>query len=72
MHGAPLESALSPRQLQVLTMLCEGLSAKEVGAQLRIGQRTVEFHRYAIAQKVGLNSMVLLVRWAIRNKLIDP
>ena len=66
------ESVLSPRQLEVLKMLCEGLSAKEVAARLRIGQRTVEFHRYTISKKVGFDSMVLIVRWAIRNKLIDP
>lgn len=66
------ESALSPRQLEVLKMLCEGLSAKEVAARLQIGRRTVEFHKYTIAKKVGVDSMVLMARWAIRNKLIDP
>ncbi len=53
-------------------MLCEGLSAKEVAARLQIGRRTVEFHKYTIAKKVGVDSMVLMARWAIRNKLIDP
>ena len=66
------KSELSSRELDVLKLICDGLRDKELGTRLGISARTVESHRRRIGQKTGAKSIALLVRWAIRRKLIKP
>lgn len=70
--GATTEvvTPLSRRELQVLLLLVQGQTSKEVAATLAISPRTVETHRANIMQKLGLKTLAELVRYAIRNQLI--
>lgn len=62
---------LTPRQRQVLQLLAEGKSAKEIGALLEISARTVETHKYKMMDDLGLKTTAQLVQHAIRHGLID-
>jgi len=64
------ETALTPRQREILALLAEGLSAKQVAARLSISARTVEFHKYQIMRAHGLGSSAELVHLAIRNGIV--
>ncbi len=63
-------SGLTTREREVVQMLAEGRSNKEVAAALCISVNTVETHRATIMRKLGITSVVELVHYAIRNKLI--
>ncbi len=65
-----LKSALSFRQQSVLRLLAEGMSAKEVAFSLGISSKTVDAHRRAIMEQLGVETTADLVRFAIRNGLI--
>jgi DNA-binding NarL/FixJ family response regulator len=62
-------SRLSPREREVLQLLAEGQSAKEVASQLHISLSTVETHRRQLKRKLGLDSYADLVKFAIREGL---
>jgi DNA-binding NarL/FixJ family response regulator len=62
---------LTPREREVLQLLAEGKSNKEVGTVLRISTKTAETHRARIMAKLGLHSMADVVRYAIRNHVIE-
>ena len=64
-------SILSPRELQVLSLLGRGKSNKEVASDLKISEKTVETHRSRIALKLGLSSVADLTRYAIRHGILD-
>jgi DNA-binding NarL/FixJ family response regulator len=64
--------ALTPREREVLQLLAEGKSNKEVAVVLEISPKTVETHRARIFAKLHLHSMNELVRYAIRNQVIEP
>ncbi len=65
-------ASLTPRQLEVLQLLAEGRSAKEVAASLAISSRTVEFHKYQMMETLGLHTSAELIRFAIKNGLVGP
>ncbi len=69
--AAPGIASLSPRERQIVQLLAEGGSNKEVAASLGISTRTVENHRARIMRKLQLRSLSDLVRHAIRNKIIQ-
>ena len=62
---------LSPRQREVLQLLAEGKSAKEVAEALCISPRTVEFHKYRIMEELGMSTSAELVHYAIKLGLIN-
>lgn len=62
---------LSPRQREVLQLLAEGKSAKEIGAILGISARTVETHKYKMMDDLGLKTSAQLVQHAIRHGLVS-
>jgi DNA-binding NarL/FixJ family response regulator len=64
--------AVSPREHEIVQLLAEGRSNKEVGMILNISVKTVETHRHRIMQKLGLKSIVDLVHYAIRNHIVQP
>jgi DNA-binding NarL/FixJ family response regulator len=66
-----LREQLTPRQREVLQLIAEGRSAKEIGAVLNISTRTAEFHRARILENLGLHSTAELVHFAIRNGIIS-
>lgn len=62
---------LTPRQREVLQLLAEGHSAKEVAAILDISTRTVEFHKYRMMQELNLKSSAELIQYAIKHGIIS-
>ncbi len=73
-HEAEASSryALTPREREIVQLLAEGRSNKEVAAVLGITPKTAETHRANIMHKLGLHSVADLVRYAIRNKIVQP
>jgi DNA-binding NarL/FixJ family response regulator len=73
--GAPLKGelkvALSPRQREVLQLIAEGKSIKEVAAILRISTRTVEFHKYRIMEQLNIKTSAELVQYAVKHDIIS-
>jgi DNA-binding NarL/FixJ family response regulator len=69
-HDGSVLSGLTTREREVVQMLAEGRSNKEVASALSISVNTVETHRATIMRKLGIASIVELVHYAIRNKLI--
>jgi DNA-binding NarL/FixJ family response regulator len=62
---------LSPRERAVVQLIAEGKSNKVVGDVLAISEKTVESHRAAAMRKLNLDSTAALVRYAVRNKLVE-
>lgn len=61
---------LTPRQREVLQLLAEGRTMKEVAAILNVATRTVAFHKYRIMEEYGLKTNSDLVRFAIREHIV--
>ncbi len=70
--GDPGARELSPREREVLQLLAEGKSMKEVAAFLDISPRTVEFHKYRVMELLGVRTNAELVQYAIKHGLIAP
>ncbi len=64
-------AALSSRRREILQLLAEGKSAKEIGSRLRISARTVEFHKYRMMEGLGLRTSAELIHFAIKNGLVE-
>jgi len=63
--------ALSLRQREVLQLLAEGHTMKEVARILKITPRTVAFHKYAMMQELGIKSSAELVQFAIKQRVVS-
>jgi DNA-binding NarL/FixJ family response regulator len=61
---------LTPREREVLQVIAEGLSTKDIADKLFISIKTVESHRAHIMQKLGLRSVAALTRYAIRKGIV--
>jgi DNA-binding NarL/FixJ family response regulator len=61
---------LSPRQNEVLKMLAEGNSVKEISILLGLSAKTVEVHKSTLMEKIGCHNKVQLVMYAVRHKLV--
>ena len=68
-HGS---ASLSEREGEIVTLLANGRSNKEIAATLNISVKTVESYRSRILLKLHLDSFASLVRYAIRNKMVEP
>ena len=65
-HDKP-DSPLSHREIQIVTLIAEGHTSREIGQLIGLTPKTVDKHRSNIMQKLGLHKVIGLVRWAIRN-----
>jgi DNA-binding NarL/FixJ family response regulator len=63
---------LTPRELQVVKLIAEGHTSKEIAQELVISVKTVDRHRQNILDKLGMSDRVELTRYAIRRGLIQP
>jgi DNA-binding NarL/FixJ family response regulator len=63
---------LSDRQREVLQMLAEGRSMKEIADILEISLRTVRFHKYRIMEELGVKTTAQLVQYALKKSMISP
>lgn len=70
-NGSHPGQRLSAREREIVQLLAEGGSNKEVADKLGISVRTAETHRASVLRKLGLDSIASLVRYAIRNKIIE-
>jgi len=60
---------LTERQQEVLALLVQGHTMREVAAILKITPRTVAFHKYRIMEKLGISSNAELIRYAVRRRI---
>lgn len=65
-------SVLTPREREIVQLLAEGKSNKEISTALTLSIHTVETHRSNIMHKLGFHSLSDLVRYAVRNTIVDP
>jgi DNA-binding NarL/FixJ family response regulator len=63
--------SLSDRELEVLQLTCEGMTASEIGEQLFITKRTVEGHRGNILEKIGGKNLTSMIVYAIQHNLVN-
>ena len=63
---------LTPRELEVIKLIAEGLTSEEVGETLMIAKNTVDRHRDNILEKLGMRNRVDLTRYAIKRGLVEP
>ncbi|MFL5838236.1 MAG: response regulator [Solirubrobacteraceae bacterium] len=66
------EDRLTPREQEVVKLIAESYSSKDIARELVISEKTVERHRANILEKLGMNDRVQLTRYAIRRGLIEP
>jgi DNA-binding NarL/FixJ family response regulator len=71
-HATHTSNSLTAREREIVQLLAEGRSNKEVAGKLSISLRTAETHRANVLRKLSLDSLPSLVRYAIRNKIIEP
>ncbi len=64
--------ALSPRELEVARMLCQGLRMEEIGRRLSLSGKTVATHKYRLYDKLGIKDTVALARLAGQHGVSDP
>jgi DNA-binding NarL/FixJ family response regulator len=62
---------LTRRELQVIILICDGRTTKQIASLLSIGVKTAESHRTRLMQKLDIHSTAGLVRYAIRQGLIE-
>jgi DNA-binding NarL/FixJ family response regulator len=64
-------ATLTPRQREVLQLIAEGLSTKAIARRLSISAKTVDVHRSQLMERLDIHDVAHLVRYAIRNHLIE-
>ena len=68
----PPDDPLTPRESEIVKLIAEGHSSKQIAALLVISDKTVERHRANVLEKLGLRDRVDLTRYAIRRGLVEP
>jgi DNA-binding NarL/FixJ family response regulator len=63
---------LTPREREIVQLLAEGRTSKEIATLLKISSKTAETHRANIMRKLQFHSVGEVVRYAVRNQIIDP
>jgi DNA-binding NarL/FixJ family response regulator len=71
-NGPEAPADLTARERETAQLLAEGLSNKDIAARLDISVKTAETHRTNIMRKIGAHSLADVVRYAIRNGLVEP
>src|SRR5262249_16216414 len=66
------EGTLSPREREVVQLIAEGHSNRQMSAILNLSIKTIETHRASAMRKLNVTSTAAIVRYAIRNKLVEP
>jgi DNA-binding NarL/FixJ family response regulator len=70
--GAESADPLTPRELQVVKLIAESHTTREIAETLVISEKTVERHRANVLEKLGFHDRVALTRYAIRRGLVEP
>ena len=66
------EDPLTPREVEIVKLIAEARTTREIAAELVLSEKTVERHRTNILAKLGMRDRVELVRYAIRRGLVEP
>ncbi len=66
------DDPLSPRELEVVKLIAEAFTNRQIAETLRLSEKTVESHRANVLRKLGMRDRVEIVRYAIRRGLIEP
>jgi len=66
------EGTLTPRERLVVQLISEGHSNKQIGTILNLSVKTIESHRATAMRKLNVTSTAAIVRYAIRNKIVEP
>ena len=66
------QSILTPREREIVQLIAEGYSNKRIASILNLSIKTVETHRAAVMRKLNLSSSAALVRYAVRNRFVEP
>lgn len=64
------QDELTPRQIEILVLLAQGLSSKEIGYQLGLSSKTIDVHRTRIMQRLEIGDVASLTRYAVRKGLV--
>ena len=67
--GESASDLLTPREREIIQVIAEGLSNKQIALKLNISVKTVETHRTALMHKIGARTVAEVVRYAIRNNI---
>ncbi len=70
-EGSAPSRDLTPREREVLQLLAEGHSMKEVAGILNLSTRTIAFHKYKMMGKLGLKRNAELIQYAVRHEIIS-
>ena len=68
----PPDDPLTPRETEIVKLIAEARTTREIAAELVLSEKTVERHRTNILSKLGMRDRVELVRYAIRRGLVEP
>jgi DNA-binding NarL/FixJ family response regulator len=68
----PSDDPLTPREVEIVKLIAEARTTREIAADLVLSEKTVERHRTNILSKLGMRDRVELVRYAIRRGLVEP
>jgi DNA-binding NarL/FixJ family response regulator len=68
----PSDDPLTPRESEVVKLIAEGHTSREIAEQLVISDKTVERHRANVLEKLGMRDRVDLTRYAVRRGLVEP
>jgi DNA-binding NarL/FixJ family response regulator len=71
-QGKERKKMITPRQREVVQLLAEGKSMKEVASLLNVTPRTVAFHKYRVMEDLGLGTTAELIQFAIKAKILVP
>jgi DNA-binding NarL/FixJ family response regulator len=71
-QGKERKKMITPRQREVVQLLAEGKSMKEVASLLNVTPRTVAFHKYRVMEDLGLGTTAELIQFAIKARILVP
>jgi DNA-binding NarL/FixJ family response regulator len=71
-QGTSPRDPLTPRETEVVKLVAESYTNREIAETLVISEKTVDRHRSNILEKLGMRDRVELTRYAIRNGLVEP
>ncbi len=67
-----IRDRLTSREREIVQLLAEGKSSKEIASSLNLSVKTVETHRANLMRKLDMHNVSELVRYAVRNQIIEP
>lgn len=67
---AQYNEIFTPREIEVLTFLCQGLTTREIAQEIYLSTHTIESHKKNMIQKLGCRNLVQLIVYAVKNKLV--